>query len=334
MNKTIIYSLALMMAMIACSTESATFEQSPAERMAQHNRTLQAELCDAPWGWKVEYFPKTDSLLFSDLNKKIGEYDYEPEDMGVGGMLMLVQFKQDGTLTMLTDQDETRQTVARSGEYEIKHGMTTQLSFVTYNYLHSWVNDLFEASTDFFYIGKDWDGRLRFRTNNYVEPAREFIAFTPIRSQQQRDSLLLKSYRHRTLFEQMKNPQLLIKQGDRVFFRSDFFIKTSRRGEAMRNRRYAVFLFVKEPSISDGYPLAVNGLGSGYMGTEHGLSFRTGIRLNTQNVFCDFIYQDNKFVCELVRVYEPLTRTFRLVSKHLHPQGEPTGMVAEVYDQQ
>ena len=40
----------------------------------------------------------------------------------------------------------------------------------------------------------------------------------------------------------------------------------------------------------------------------------------------------NRFIAELVSVYEPLLRSTRIVSKHLHPQGEPTGLQAEIWD--
>ena len=49
-------------------------------------------------------------------------------------------------------------------------------------------------------------------------------------------------------------------------------------------------------------------------------------------IFFDFQREGNRFVAELVSVYDPLLRHTRLVSKHLHPKGEPTGLKAEIYD--
>ena len=73
-------------------------------------------------------------------------------------------------------------------------------------------------------------------------------------------------------------------------------------------------------------------LSAGYVGTPEGLTFLSGIRLDSQRIFSDFVRQGDRYICELVRVYDPQWRTLRLVSRHLHPEGEETGLVAEIYD--
>ena len=68
------------------------------------------------------------------------------------------------------------------------------------------------------------------------------------------------------------------------------------------------------------------------MARPEGLTFLSGIRLDSQRIFSDFVRQGDRYICELVRVYDPQWRTLRLVSRHLHPEGEETGLVAEIYD--
>lgn len=77
----------------------------------------------------------------------------------------------------------------------------------------------------------------------------------------------------------------------------------------------------------------MTGLGSGYAGTEHGITFRAGLRYDSKTMFFDFQRKGNRFVAELVSVYDPLLRSIRLVSKHLHPEGEFTGLEAEIWDE-
>ena len=50
-------------------------------------------------------------------------------------------------------------------------------------------------------------------------------------------------------------------------------------------------------------------------------------------MFFDFQRKGNRFVAELVSIYDPLLRSIRLVSKHLHPEGEFTGLEAEIWDE-
>lgn len=70
--------------------------------------------------------------------------------------------------------DYTEQSLqeVRQSEFEVSQNTFTQLSFTTYNYLYSLVNDRFTGSSDFLYTGKDIDGNLIFKTSLYTEPAR------------------------------------------------------------------------------------------------------------------------------------------------------------------
>ena len=299
-------------------------------RSLQHQRELTDKLTSEPVGWKVTYFPRADSLLFSDLNRNIREYDYEPADMGYGGKMFVMHFAPNGTVTMTTDDSVKTYLTPKQSEYIVKQGMMTQLSFTTHTYLHRWVNSDFCGTADFYYKGVDWDGNDQFVSGNYLEPARELIQYERI-GQADAAELMAKSYANRIYFEQMTNPQISIRQGDRIYFRSDYPIKTPTRAEGMRERRYAVFLFEKTKNpIPHEFPKEVQALGSGYVGTEEGLKFFPGIRLNDTYIFSDFERVGDSFCCELVRVYSVQYQKYFYGSKHRYPDGEYTGMEAVI----
>lgn len=326
-----IYALLTFIGCFSSCKEEGVFSLSPSERSASSISMLRKELTDAPHGWKVIYFSKTDSLVFHDLNTKI-DRGYEDE-YGVGGHYFHMKFDPKGSVQMRADYDETSATEISESEYEIKQNTFTQLSFTTYNYLHRLVDDVFSASPDFLYLGKDLDGNLRFKTAAYVEPAREYILFEKVSTPEEEERVVSTALTNRLFFEGMRYPQIKIHKGDRVYFSTNVFYKDE--GfykdwiKKSSKRRYRVFLYDK--SI---IPLKVDwiGLGSGYTGTDRGLSFETGIRYSKSFVFRDFERVGDRFVCELVRVYDPKTRIWRYKSKHLAPDGEPTGMIAEIWN--
>ena len=99
-------------------------------------------------------------------------------------------------------------------------------------------------------------------------------------------------------------------------------------------KRYYLFVFAsKRNPIPDYPPKEITGLGSGYTGTEQGLTFRAGLRFDAAKQFYDFERKGNRFEAELVQVYDTLLRSTRYVSKHLHPEGISTGIKAVIYDE-
>ena len=101
----------------------------------------------------------------------------------------------------------------------------------------------------------------------------------------------------------------------------------------IKDKRYYLFVFVKQRNpIPDYPPKSITGLGSGYVGTEQGLTFRAGLRYDNKIQFYDFVRNGNKFEAELVEVYDTLLRSTRYVSRHLHPEGRITGLKAEIWD--
>lgn len=103
---------------IGCNKEKASFEASPSERNAQNLNTLRNELTEAQYGWRVIYFPNTDSLLFSNKDQiieKMGDYR---SLYGFGGFYFLMKFDKNGTVEMLSDKDEN--TLATSKKVSLK----------------------------------------------------------------------------------------------------------------------------------------------------------------------------------------------------------------------
>ncbi|MDD7448828.1 MAG: DUF4302 domain-containing protein [Phocaeicola sp.] len=333
----------LLLIVICCSCkEESIFDSSPSERNAKHIRELRKELTDAPHGWCVTYFPRTDSLLFTDVKAPISNYEYN-NNYGYGGHCFFMKFSDDGTVETIADYDEASITNSHISEFEVSQNTFTQLSFTTYSYLHRLVNNQFVASSDFLYTGKDIDGNLVFRTASYIEPAREYIVFTRLKNEKSWAEGMRKVHENISFFQNMKNPQLVIRKASRIYFRSDMQTRSviadskdenaRKRKEQEEYQRYHLFLFAKNPYAPQGWPKEVVGLGSGFVGTTMGLTFRPGIRYSNNYTFYDFRRDGDRFVCELVKVFDPYSKTERWVSKHLAPNGEETGVIAEIWDQ-
>lgn len=324
--KTILYTLSLCLLLGACSS-SDTPEPSPSERTAEHIRRLSERLVSVSAGWRLTYFSRADSLLFSSPKSTITPADYRGH-YGYGGHYYTLQFMPDGTVQMRSDTEPDR---VYQSEYRLGQNTFTQLSFTTASPMHRLVNDQFWGSSDFLFLGEDLDGRLLWSTARYNEPAREYIVMEPVAGTSTPEEDVHRAQQARARFEQMVNPQLRISRGSRVFFESNLYLK--RRVitnmdllEEMERKRYHLFIDAP-PTKSSG-----SGLGSGYVGTERGIKFFPGLRYSSKYVFRDFEYIDGRYRCELVSVYDMATRTTRLESKHLYPKGEPTGYVAEIWD--
>lgn len=309
---------------------------SPTSRHLSSMASLREELVSSPEGWSVLYFPRCDSLLFSNPDELIRQTGFRGR-LGYGGSSFVMRFGKDGRVEMRADfTDETCET-PRTSLYSIKRGSATQLSFETYSYIHTLVNDAFRGASDFIYLGHNAYGQLIFGTAGTILPAREYMIFTKIRKEGAQ-RVLQEAYANRRHFEQMANPQLSIRMGDRIYFESDNYIKrpveTNRSYlKELEQKRYYLFLYNKKRNPIPGYPaLKMTGLGSGYAGTPEGLTFRPGLRYGKDMIFMDFERVGDHFEAELVRVYNPHTRSTLLESRHLHPEGEPTGVVAKIWD--
>ena len=332
-----------LLAMISCKKEDNGI--SPSQRNLNNINELRNELVQAPYGWKVMYFSKTDSLAFSNKDEVFKKEIYNYRDQyGYGGYYFLMKFSENGTVQMLADFDAKSSTRYKESQFEIKQNTFTELSFTTYNYIHQLVNEQLEGKSDFLYLRKDFDQNLLFKTTNSIEPAREYIVFEKLKTKEQWENATnnaVQAHNNRTFFAEMKNPQMIIRKGNRAFFQSDVVIKTNTGTSAynrflkgMTTNRYYVFVATRKPNPdpNEVTPDESYALGSGYVGTEQGISFRTGIRYDGTNIFYDFERKGDTFVCELVKVYDPIRKREMLVSKHLHPEGEPTNFIAEIVD--
>lgn len=331
-----ILSLSMLMTLcvVAC-TEEPRFDRSPAERTEAYRQELEERLVGAPHGWRMTYFPRVDSLLFRSTTERLEHTAVQQDRYGYGGYVFAIKFGRGNQLELKADVGSTAPGRVFAGAYDIRLGSTLQLSFTTYTPLHSLVTSELGGVSDFLYRYTDFDGRLIFTTGVSGLTNRPYIVLEPLKSEQLWQSSIEQAQSNRLFFERMQHPQITIRQGSRLFFQSDVPFKDPRGDlslERERNRRrYHLFLALRdrhEIIFRSGY----NGIGSGYVGTAEGLSFRPGFSVNSKTTFCDFERVGDRFVSELVSVYDPQMQRFVLVSKHLHPEGEPTNYIAEIID--
>lgn len=322
--------------LLSCRDEHNQNYPSPSQRNKESIENLRKELINAPYGWKVIYFPKTDSLLFSDKDQVIEKDNFYRNNYGYGGYYFSMKFNENGQVQMLIDMNDNTATTVKESEFSVKQNTFTQLSFVTPNYIHQLVNEKENGKSDFLYVGKNIDGNLVFKTASYIEPAREYIVFEELKAKNDWTENIKKSLENRVFFENIKNPQITIRRGSRIYFQSDVIIKTSDNKkfiDEIQKKRFYLFRFAKKPNPdpSSITPIESTGLGSGYVGTDKGISFRAGIRFSNSYSFYDFERVGDTFIAELVKVYDPILKKHRLVSKHRVSQDyEPTGYVAEI----
>lgn len=335
MRKTM-YLLALAVICVVSCKQENLYDVSPSERIENSIEELRKELTGANNGWYVTYFPKIDSLLFTNPDENIGEFTHRGK-YGYGGHTYTMRFDDKGIVQVLSDDDENSIKEKVNSEYEIKLNTLTQLSFTSYTYLHRLVNPNFEGSSDFLFMGKDREGKLYFKSPRHIDPSKEYIVFEKIKDEDDAEKMMEVSRQNRLFFQQMKNPQVIIRRGARVFYRSDMQTRTDDIQELVdkaAEKRYHLFLHAKQLYLQNKWPNKVSGLGSGYVGTYKGITFRTGIRYSKDYSFFDFERIGDKFVCELVKIYDHNEQREKWVSKHLYPNGEKTGVIAEIWDEQ
>lgn len=326
----------------ACTQETeALFGSSPSSRLQEAKQELGKRLSSNQYGWRATYFSRIDSLLYTDTRGSIARTSSELEgSLGYGGHSFLIRFDKDGKLEMRGDGSVTETQTPLPSSYQISLGSSLQLSFTTYNYLHKLINEHFLGSSDFLYIGADWRGGLRFSSPQYGEVARDYLLLEPLKDDNAWQTGLEQALANRLFFEAMRNPQIRIHRGDRDFFRSDIpskvRISTNKAYiDELESKRYMLFRMILRPNPDpSGLPLQIAGIGSGYVGTKEGLSFRPGFRLDGKHFFIDFERRGDRFIAELVSVYDPESRITHIESKHLYPEGIPTGLIAEIWDDQ
>lgn len=334
------YTLACLLlgvlSLASCRKEA--HEPTPTERMQTNQSLLTETLRSAPRGWVMTYFSRCDSLLFTSPERKIGHGDYR-DRYGYGGHCMAMRFGEH-EVEMLADWEAETMTKSIVSPYAIGQRTSTNLSFTLYTYIHRLINDRFAGSADLLYQGRDLRGALVFTTASYAHPGHEYIRLEAIAEGDTPQSVMERAYKYRRRFETMANPQLVVRQGERIYYRSNYFLKSQASTnipllEEISTKRYYLFL---ETDTDDPFAIQRDGyrgfsaLGSGYVGTKDGLSFRPGLYASATVRVHDFALVGDRFVAELVEVYDPVLRTTSIESKHLYPSGTPTGFVAEIWD--
>lgn len=316
------------------------FDNTPSERSQTFIDNLREELVSAPSGWRVIYFPNTDSLIFNNHSQTYQEREFLYNSQGYGGRYFHMKFHQNGTVEMLSDATKQSATTPRTSKFQITQGAAAQLSFVTHNYIHDLVNSGYKGCSDFYFLRRENNRDILMTTLSYTNVEREYILFQKIPDAEAWVNDMQNAYDNRVYFEDRHNFQIKIHQGDRIYFISDRDFRDKKvkgdllkpfRDESLR-KQYHLFIYTAIKGAYEGDKRErFSVLGSGYTGTFDGLTFRSGIRYGTKYTFRDFKRDGNGFVSELVRVYDPIYRTWRLESKHRFPNGEPTGMVAHIY---
>lgn len=333
---TILCGFALSLLVSACTADKEA--PSPSERLTASREQLRRQLLSGTKQWALTYFSRCDSLLFTSVDTRIGHGDYR-ERYGYGGHYMSLSFDE-REVAMRGDWDVSSITQPVTSPYDIELSTTLGLSFALHTYIHRLVNDRFSGSADLLYQGIDQRGALIFTTSGYTNPGHEYIRLEPIAEGESAEEVVQRGYEHRKRFEDMRNPQLLVREGERIHYHSRYFLKSEvstnqRLLQEIRDKRYYLFL---EPNTEDRFTIerdnyrGFSALGSGYVGTREGLSFRPGFYVNAKLRVHDFELREGRFVAELVEVYDPIRRTTSIESRHLYPQGVPTGFVAEIYD--
>ena len=187
------------LSLTACGDEQTAFDQTPTQRSQNAVEDLRRELIAAPHGWRVIYFPKTDSLLYSNPDEAINQTALRGS-YGYGGHCFTMHFAENNTVETRADFDEETAVRPIVSEYTVNRNSFAQLSFATYTYVHRLANDRFEGASDWLYMGKDPDGNLMFRSANHLLPAREYIRLTRLDAPEEAEAVVQKAVDNRLVF--------------------------------------------------------------------------------------------------------------------------------------
>ena len=114
----------------ACNSDDSVFKTSPTARAQEAVDALKQRLVSAPYGWRVLYFSRTDSLLYTQPDQDIpqsllrGSYGY-------GGHCFTMRFTADNKVEMRADYSDNTAKTPEVSEFSINRNSFTQLSFVT-----------------------------------------------------------------------------------------------------------------------------------------------------------------------------------------------------------
>jgi len=207
----ITFALAASILLGACSKDDQAFPNTPTERSLARQDSLREVLVSAPQGWEVLYFPKTDSLLFTNPKEEINQHKF-PNQLGYGGFYYQMTFHRDGTLELQGDYTDGSAKAVQKSTYELGQAGYTRLSFTTGSYLTELIGERYEGELDFLFRGTDADGQLIFESPRTTKPACSYFILRRIAKDADRSARLDRAEGHRIAFEQMRNPQIRIHQ--------------------------------------------------------------------------------------------------------------------------
>ena len=124
-SKTKVWLTAILATLlVACDANHDAFDRSPAQRNAESIAALKAELISAEHGWRVLYFPRTDSLLFSNPSELIPQFGFRGR-YGYGGDSFTMKFNPDNTMEMEADFTQQAATTPQQSEYRVGRNSLT-----------------------------------------------------------------------------------------------------------------------------------------------------------------------------------------------------------------
>lgn len=115
------------LSLTACGDEQTAFDQTPTQRSQNAVEDLRRELIAAPHGWRVIYFPKTDSLLYSNPDEAINQTALRGS-YGYGGHCFTMRFAENNTVETRADFDEETAVRPIVSEYTVNRNSFAQLS--------------------------------------------------------------------------------------------------------------------------------------------------------------------------------------------------------------
>ncbi|MRJ08351.1 DUF4302 domain-containing protein [Ornithobacterium rhinotracheale] len=282
--------LASLLFLFSCNQEDDSFfDQTPSERIISAKDDLKQTLVNAPNGWEMIYFPNL-ANKFNDLSRNLirsKSYGviFVERDYGQGGFHLLMKFKENGEVEMLSDKTFTSKEEVKTSQYSISHNSYTQLNFISPNYI-------FETrQTSFLFFKKDADGSLIFSTNKYPNNTSEYIVLKPIPAGKDWEEVMKEVYDTKLQFERKRIKNLSINNpyGEEVFV-TNF----SKDKHTDVNKRYTVFLRNMQPHVT--VSKYYTGLGSGYVAMEDGILMLPGIQVNDSVNFTQFKKKGNSYV--------------------------------------
>lgn len=198
--KTVLTYIILIFLLSGCVKNNSPIDNTT-DRQDQVIQNFKNILINAPNGWHMVYFPQIDNNLNTDIteNIKTSTNSLTPQllskRLGAGGYNLFLKFKDDGTVSMLTDisykstdDDNTKNinetyyntsynTEIEDCNYEIKISEDLNLIFSTQTMLDNLLALNINAKKRFSPVSYDSE-KIVLRTSGYLDNSSELIVLT------------------------------------------------------------------------------------------------------------------------------------------------------------